>query len=542
MSSGATRQTAKVSSLEAARTFFLVIVGLAVRQALLFLLDPTFRLQQPLRFWVSIVVTSGFLFTAFRFSHGVAVVYEFEKEAAKTTTTPSSKKVEQIFALFALEGVFLFLMSERLGEPHLLALFSVGLLVSDLLYISVSKTIKDASLGRLVAPSYWLRRWSLTEHGTAPRTHLQWAISDVLLGLLLLATMFRRPLLMENATFGDYKADWSFAIAGFLILAGVADYKTNYEFYFGRIQYKQRKCVFICSKLKPPSGLEAEASKRHIAENIRRAQWYCREIYLSGASIPYASHGFYPYFLDDGSQLERKLGRKCALEYLTHCDAIQLYTPGASQDPKHLSQGMTQEFEYAKRHGLEIRYLPIDEPDPNFRPVWAPLNYAPLDNGTLPPPSEIDLEQDWKKVFLCSSLRPTPNDDRSQAQKVIAGNIRLAHWLCHQLVRGKGEGGKMLAVFAPQAFYPFFTNYDENEGPAWLESAVDILKLCDAIYVYTRDGLENEAFITAGMRECIIHARALGLEMKFRKIEEPPAEWKPCTWQPALIEVPAKRH
>src|SRR6185437_1082588 len=132
-------------------------------------------------------------FTVFRFSHGIAVVYEFEKKAAEASTTPSAKKVEQIFALFVLEGVFLFLMSKSLSKPLSFALWTTSLLLVDLIYIIVSKTLKDANTGRIIAPWYWVRRWGLTQPGTAPRTHLQWAISDIALAILFLLTLVDRP-------------------------------------------------------------------------------------------------------------------------------------------------------------------------------------------------------------------------------------------------------------------------------------------------------------------------------------------------------------
>lgn len=516
MADGKLRQTAKISSLDSARAFFLIIAGLAVRQALL---GTEFEL------WVRFFIISAFLFTVFRFSHGVAVVYEFEKKATETTTTPSSKKVELIFALFALEAVFLFLMSDTLADPSSLVLSASLLLIADLGYISISKALRDASIFRLLNPFYWAARWSTTERGTTPRTHLQWAISDVLLVIFLLVTYLRRPKFTEAITTGDFKADWSLAISFMLILAGVIDYRMNHEFYFGLKRYKRRKCVFVCSPLKP-NTLDADEQKRQLANNVRQAQWYCRKSFLTGREIPFASHAFYPYFLDDNEVLDRKLGRKCALEFLAHCDAIYVY-----QDPKELSQGMSEELQFAKSYGLEIRWMVQERPPDDFLPVWTPLNYSPAGSSES---SEIDLEQDWKKVFVCSPLHSIPNDATGPTQDVIKQNIRTAQWICHSLIRNKGEEGKMLAVFAPHAFYPYFTDYDQNQGPSWLESAIDILKICDSIYVYTNDGLEDNNFITPGMRRCIDEARSLGLEIKFRRMEVAPPEWKPASWEPAM--------
>jgi len=154
MATGTLRQTAKISALDAARGVFFIIVGLAIRSALLFLLGPPYTF----RFYYRLFITFAFLFTAFRFTHGIAVVYEFEKRATETATTPSSMKVEIVFALFALEAIFLFLMAERLGKPQSFAIWTASLLVADLGYISVSKTLKDAGFFKLLWPGYWLDR------------------------------------------------------------------------------------------------------------------------------------------------------------------------------------------------------------------------------------------------------------------------------------------------------------------------------------------------------------------------------------------------
>ena len=90
----------------------------------------------------------------------------------------------------------------------------------------------------------------------------------------------------------------------------------------------------------------------------------------------------------------------------------------------------------------------------------------------------------------------------------------------------------MVAPFSPQAFYPYFTNYEDDKDLHWLEWALEILKLCDAIYVYTEDGFETEQYVSKGMCQCIDKARQLGMEVQFRQPSPVPNEWKPKKWEP----------
>lgn len=112
-------------------------------------------------------------------------------------------------------------------------------------------------------------------------------------------------------------------LAVLLIAFSVVDYWWNSDFYFGgRYDRRSQKFVFVCSPLR---GVEYET-------NIRRVQWYCKslmeEIHRFGKKIvPFASHAFFPYFLDDNVPLDRILDRKCALAFLAACDAIYVYVP-----------------------------------------------------------------------------------------------------------------------------------------------------------------------------------------------------------------------
>jgi hypothetical protein len=527
------RRTAKISSLDAARSFYFIIAALAVRQALLFLSGSEGTIPPGFSFLVRLVIGLAFVFTVFRYSHGVALVYDLEKKTAETSTTPSSTRVELVFASLVLEVAALFLMSAALGRPHRFVYCTTALIIFDLLYICVSKTLRDAGVARILTPWYFVLRWRSTTPGTASRAHVQWALSDYLVAILFLITLFPRARWLPSPT-GSPEADWALVLSFLLILVGFIDYKMNGDFYFGK-RRRGRKLVFVCSPLKAGAAGGDEEKLAQMRENIRRAQWYCRELYVGGSEIPFAPHGFYPYFLDDTSTLERKIGTKCALEFLAHCDAIYVYTASGAENEAELSQGMREELQFGKRDGLEIVFRKANAPPESFGPVWGPLSYAktaakPADVGQV---QTIDLECSWKRVFVCTALRQDMRDS-GQLQEAIKKNIRLAQWLCHELVRG--EKDCQIAPVAPQAFFPYFTTFEENSGRLdWLRSALDILRTCDAIYVYTQDGLETDGYISDGMRQCIEEARDLGIEVKFRQSSEPPAGWQPQVWGPLSL-------
>lgn len=528
------RRTAKISSLDAARSFYFIIAALAVRQALLFLSGSDGVIPHGFSFLVRLAIGLAFVFTVFRYSHGVALVYDLEKKTTETSTTPSSTRVELVFASLVLEVAALFLMSAALGRPHRFVYCTTALIIFDLLYICVSKTLRDAGVARILTPWYFVPRWRSTTAGTASRAHVQWALSDYLLAIMFLITLFPRARWLPSPT-GSPDADWALVLSFLLILVGFIDYKMNGDFYFGK-RPRGRKLVFVCSPLKASAAGSEEEKLAQMRENIRRAQWYCRELYVGGSEIPFASHGFYPYFLDDTSILERKIGTKCALEFLAHCDALYVYTSSGSENEAEMSQGMKEELEYAKRHGLEIKFCKAKAPPSDFKTVWKPLSYSGnRDSGTREDTGSvqvIDLECPRKRVFVCTPLRQDKQNP-NQLQKAIRKNIRLAQWLCHELVRG--EKDYQVAPVAPQAFFPYFTTLQENSGRLeWLKSALDVLRTCEAIYVYTEDGLENNEYISEGMRQCIEEARDLGIEVKFWKPSEPSVEWQPQPWEPPL--------
>jgi hypothetical protein len=209
-----------------------------------------------------------------------------------------------------------------------------------------------------------------------------------------------------------YQLLWITAFAGILIIFSIVDYWWNRDFYFGGSNDKRRhRFVFVCS---PLSGdLEA---------NITHAQLYCKTLIENGDRfgkkiVPFASHAFYTYFLDDRNSTDRVLGRHCALAFLAACDAIYVYVPaiqnkGLSRffkkeklDYQAISSGMKHELEEAKKLGLEIQYhrrnTSLEAVD--WKPMWSPVKD---DSGEVTSTNDHTYsDAPIKRVYVCTPFR-----------------------------------------------------------------------------------------------------------------------------------------
>ena len=61
-------------------------------------------------------------------------------------------------------------------------------------------------------------------------------------------------------------------------------------------------------------------------KNIIKAQEYCREAMNDGL-LPLAPHVYFTQFVDDTNPEERKLGLRCGLQLLRHCQLIRVFGP-----------------------------------------------------------------------------------------------------------------------------------------------------------------------------------------------------------------------
>lgn len=90
-------------------------------------------------------------------------------------------------------------------------------------------------------------------------------------------------------------------------------------------------------------------------------------------------------------------------------------------------------------------------------------------------------------------------------------------------------------------FYPYFWKFtcdDKDDGrktiennlwEAWFDRSIEMLKVCDAVYIYTREGLPPTAEDDSkGVFKVDRMARKLGLEIQYRKeLRLPKKQW----WQ-----------
>lgn len=528
--------TSKLSSLDAARAIYFIVVGLAIKQSLLLFGHgwPPQNVTTAFDWWRwsdRLLVGAGYLFTVLRYTHGVSSLYAYEKERIEKSSLPSAVRVFWLSVFLTILGILFFLMADNIAAGFLTYLrFTFLMLTVDFLYIALSGVVRS--------PYNFFKRWKETVKGYAARAALQWMASDVILLILCIVLMLR--------AYSQEDHERLFALA--LIVAAGADYLMNREFYFGgKHERKKHKIVFVCSPLK---GLEADGPvEERVRANIRRVQWYCRNLIETSLNkrktvIPYASHCFLTYFLDDHNSTDRIIGRDCAVTFLSACDAIYVYVPYTEKrilkllrirkpDYSRLSEGMKHELDIAKRLGLEIRFYPQTEigdlPD-NHNPVWNPLDYVSGDGADE---VHLDSTKTRKRVYVCTPLRgPGFYDLGDEGRKNrLTDNIKLALWYCHELVR---ENEDPIAPFAPQSFYPYFWPILDDEAregdlwKAWFERSIGILTVCDAVYFYTVDGLPGENKLSNGMIRIKEAADSLGLEIQYRKLSDVPEKWNPA--------------
>jgi nucleoside 2-deoxyribosyltransferase len=187
---------------------------------------------------------------------------------------------------------------------------------------------------------------------------------------------------------------------------------------------------------------------------------------------------------------------------------------------------MEQEMIEAKKLGLEVVYRRDDQNGLGDNLAdW----HVPICPSSAQPPLE-DLDS-MKRVYVCTPFRGKnfSKEGLSEAEKrhILEENIRSAMWYCRTLAR---DPKLSVAPFAPHAFYPYFLpevgrkiGWDD-----WFIASLEILKVCDAVYVYTNDGLPNKEFISTGMSHVIKLAEALGIEIQYKKTLPVPGEWNPA--------------
>ena len=100
------------------------------------------------------------------------------------------------------------------------------------------------------------------------------------------------------------------------------------------------KKIFICS-----------AYRGDVDRNIEKAKEYCRWTTVECGVIPIAPHLFFPQFLDDSVETERKLGINMGLSLLKECSELWYF--GDS-----VTEGMKKEIDTAVQLGIPVRHVP----------------------------------------------------------------------------------------------------------------------------------------------------------------------------------------
>jgi hypothetical protein len=557
------RLVSRVSTVEAARTVFFIVVGLAIKQSLgLFAHSwpsKDFPNAPTWPFWARAIIAAGYLVTVIRFSHGVTLLYGHEKERIENSSLPSATKISQLSLFLVLLAIPLFLMADNIIETNSYIFWTAIMVALDIVYILKSDVVRQP-LRRI------FRILRETDRGYAAHAAFWWMVTDSALFVACLLFFVRSSI---GSTLAANPPARELLFAGVLIVGAVADYWLNWDFYFGgRHDRREQKFVFVTSRLRN-EGLAI------YKENINRAQLYCRNLMnwrsLFGKKItPLASHAFFPYFLNDGVREDRALGVECALAFLSACDAVYVYVPAVDRplktffqrakiknlveslkltkalqegwlnplierlDKNRLTPGMRYSVDAARTNGIEIRYLKEVAGLPPAN-TWPPPNWTSITYEREPPerkPSESYFKgaAQRKRVYVCTSFRGKGFDDKSWPEKIrqMQTASRLTLWHCHQLVRDPDEA---LAPFAPQAFFPYFWKFtlnnqiDPTAWEAWFERSIEILKVCDAVYIYTAEGLPPMPDdCSAGVIMVDQTARKLGLEVQYRKELTPPED------------------
>ena len=101
--------------------------------------------------------------------------------------------------------------------------------------------------------------------------------------------------------------------------------------------------VYVCSRYRADTKAKFE-------KQIMATKTMSREIAIQGHDI-IAPHLYYPDFLNDNNQEDRKIGMESAIRLLKVCDALYVYI-GLG-----VSEGMEAEIETAERLEIPIRYF-----------------------------------------------------------------------------------------------------------------------------------------------------------------------------------------
>lgn len=112
--------------------------------------------------------------------------------------------------------------------------------------------------------------------------------------------------------------------------------------------------IYVCSPLR-------DNHQFTLAENLAFATHLCKVTTRAGYAA-WASHAFYPSFLDDTNERDRLLGRAAGLAWLAVSDEVWVY----ADDIEQCSDGMKAEIEIAIKLAIppKVVFMP---------PLWRDI-------------------------------------------------------------------------------------------------------------------------------------------------------------------------
>lgn len=116
-------------------------------------------------------------------------------------------------------------------------------------------------------------------------------------------------------------------------------------------EYKQKQKKLYAEKNRRKVYV-ASAYAGDVEANVAKAVEYCR-FAIDAGYMPLASHLLYPQMLNDKVPAERELGLMFGLALLRMCDEVWVCG--------HISSGMEQEIEEAKRLNKKVVYKEVCE-------------------------------------------------------------------------------------------------------------------------------------------------------------------------------------
>lgn len=106
----------------------------------------------------------------------------------------------------------------------------------------------------------------------------------------------------------------------------------------------KKKLIFICS----PFRAKTKEEKQNNLDIVKIA---CKVV-ADYNYIPIAPHLHFPQFLDDEIEKERELGIESGTILLNKCNMLLIVG-------NIISEGMSKEIEYAKKHHIKIKQISI---------------------------------------------------------------------------------------------------------------------------------------------------------------------------------------